>query len=626
MAELTEVRVPDIGDFSEVPVIEILVEVGDRIRPEDPLVTLESDKATMDVPAPAGGVVREVAVAVGDNVSEGSVLLWIAAGNGGGAAGEESAPAGAGGSGAAGEESAPAGAGGSGAAGEESVPADAGGSGTAGEESAPAGAGGSGTADMAPAGSAGAGVGGGTPPSGSFDTRVAGEAPASPAGASAEIASRESSEIVEVRVPDIGDFSDVPVIEVLVGAGDRIRPEDPLVSLESDKATMDVPSPVAGRVVGIALSVGDLVSEGALILTVESAESTEAAAPAPLPGPPDAVAPEPADGASVPDPRAPRGRPSPTAALAAEPAPRPISHATPAMRRYARELGVDLAKVTGTGRKGRVLREDVSGFVKRALSAPAPAEVPAAAGGSGIPPIPAVDFSKFGEIETRPLSRIKRISGPHLHRAWVNVPHVTSHDEADVTELEAFRRSIREEAAVDGVRITLLAFITKAVASALAEFPTFNASLGPDGDTLIVKKYIHIGIAVDTPNGLMVPVLRDAGRKGVYDLAREMAGLGARARDGALKSGELQGGTFTISSLGGIGGTAFTPIINAPEVAILGVSRARTAPVWDGSGFAPRLMLPFDLSWDHRVVDGAEAARFLAYLTRVLGDARRLLL
>ena len=611
MAELTEVRVPDIGDFSEVPVIEILVEVGDRIRPEDPLVTLESDKATMDVPAPAGGVVREVAVAVGDNVSEGSVLLRIAAGNGGGAAGEESAPAGAGGSGAADEES---------------VPADAGGSGTAGEESAPAGAGGSGAADMAPAGSAGAGMGGGTPPSGSFDTRGAGEAPASPAGATAEIASRESSEIVEVRVPDIGDFSDVPVIEVLVGAGDRIRPEDPLVSLESDKATMDVPSPVAGRVVGIALSVGDLVSEGALILTVESAESTEAAAPAPLPGPPGAAAPEPADGASVPDPRAPRGRPSPTAALAAEPAPRPISHATPAMRRYARELGVDLAKVTGTGRKGRVLREDVSGFVKRALSAPAPAKTPVAAGGSGIPPIPPVDFSKFGEIEMRPLSRIKRISGPHLHRSWVNVPHVTSHDEADVTELEAFRRSIREEAAADGVRITLLAFITKAVASALAEFPVFNASLGPDGDTLIVKKYIHVGIAVDTPNGLMVPVLRDAGRKGVYDLAREMAGLGARARDGTLKSGELQGGTFTISSLGGIGGTAFTPIINAPEVAILGVSRARTAPVWDGSGFQPRLMLPLDLSWDHRVVDGAEAARFLAYLTRVLGDARRLLL
>ena len=585
MADPTEVRVPDIGDFSEVPVIEVLVAVGDRIRPEDPLVTLESDKATMDVPAPAGGVVREVAVAVGDNVSEGSVLLRLAAegGDGDAAADDGSGPAGSGDSGAGG---------------------------------------------VAPAGSAGAGTGGGAPSIGSFDTTVGDEAPASPADATEEIASRESSEIVEVRVPDIGDFSDVPVIEVLVGAGDRIRPEDPLITLESDKATMDVPAPVTGRVAGIALSVGDLVSEGTLILTVEPAGSAEAAAPVPLPGPPSAAvaAPEAAPGAAgQPDPRAPRGRPSPTAALESKPETRPISHATPAMRRYARELGVDLAKVTGTGRKGRVLREDVSGFVKRALSAPA-AEVPAATGGSGISPIPAVDFTKFGEVETRPLSRIKRISGSHLHRSWVNVPHVTNHDEADVTDLEAFRRSIGEEAAARGVRITLLAFVTKAVAATLAEFPAFNASLGPGGDTLIVKKYVHVGIAVDTPNGLMVPVLRDADRKGVYGLAREMAGLGARAREGALKSDEMQGGTFTISSLGGIGGTAFTPIINAPEVAILGVSRARTAPVWDGSRFAPRLMLPLDLSWDHRVVDGAEAARFLAHLARLLGDVRLLLL
>ena len=473
----------------------------------------------------------------------------------------------------------------------------------------------------------------------------------------------------EVRVPDIGDFSEVPVIEILVAVGDRIRPEDPLVTLESDKATMDVPAPAGGVVREVAVAVGDNVSEGSVLLWVAAeggdgdtaaddgsgpagrgVPDTEGDAPAgagdttsagevPAPATGDAVRPsseaEPSDampsagpsahGASAPDPRAPRGRPSPTAALESKPEARPISHATPAMRRYARELGVDLARVTGTGRKGRVLREDVSGFVKRALSAPA-AEVPAATGGSGIPPIPAVDFTKFGEVETRPLSRIKRISGPHLHRSWVNVPHVTNHDEADVTDLEAFRRSIGEEAAARGVRITLLAFITKAVAATLAEFPSFNASLGPGGDTLIVKKYVHVGIAVDTPNGLMVPVLRDAGRKGVYGLAREMAGLGARAREGALKSDEMQGGTFTISSLGGIGGTAFTPIINAPEVAILGVSRARTAPVWSGSAFEPRLMLPLDLSWDHRVVDGAEAARFLAHLARLLGDVRRLLL
>ena len=441
--------------------------------------------------------------------------------------------------------------------------------------------------------------------------------------------------VTEIRVPDIGDFSDVPVIEVLVGVGDRIRPEDPLVTLESDKATMDVPSPMAGTVVDIALSVGDLVSEGGLILTMESAESADSSEsadsatpmPVPAPTPPVEPAARAADtsaptGASAPDPRAPRGRPSPTASLAPEPAPRPVSHATPAMRRYARELGVDLAKVKGTGRKGRILREDISGFVKRALSAP-PETTP---GGTGIPPIPVLDFSKFGEVETRPLSRIKRISGPHLHRSWVNVPHVTNHDEADVTDLEAFRRSIKAEAAASGVRITLLAFVAKAVAATLGEFPTFNASLGPEGDTLVIKKYVHVGIAVDTPNGLMVPVLRDADRKGVYDLAREMAELGTRARDGALKSGELQGGTFTISSLGGIGGTAFTPIINAPEVAILGLSRTRMTPIWDGTAFQPRLMLPLDLSWDHRVVDGAEAARFLAHLARLLGDVRRLLL
>ena len=485
------------------------------------------------------------------------------------------------------------------------------------------------------------------------------------------------TELTEVRVPDIGDFSDIPVIEILVEVGDRIRPEDPLVTLESDKASMDVPAPVGGVVRDVAVAVGDSVSEGSVLLQIaaegddgvapggeestpagQGAEETEGEAQAgagdfaavAAPGgmthaaseggasgpdagtdagpsadsPPDpaSFAGKPGDGASVSDPRAPRGRPSPTASLATDPAPRALSHATPAMRHYARELGVDLTEVKGTGRKGRVLREDISGFVKNALSAPAAA----GAQGSGIPPIPAVNFAKFGEIETRPLSRIKRISGPHLHRSWVNVPHVTNHDEADVTDLEAFRQSIKDEAAARGVRITLLAFVTKAVAAALAEYPTFNASLGPGGDTLVVKKYVHIGIAVDSPNGLMVPVLRDADRKGVYDIAREMTELGARARDGALKPGELQGGTFTISSLGGIGGTSFTPIINAPEVAILGLSRSRMAPVWDGSAFAPRLMLPLDLSWDHRVVDGAEAARFLVHLARLIGDVRRLLL
>ena len=492
VTELTEVRVPDIGDFSDVPVIEILVEVGDRVRHEDPLVTLESDKATMDVPAPAGGVVRDVAVAVGDNVSEGSVLLRIASGGAGGAAAED-------------------------------------------DSSVSEGRGAPETAGQAPVGTGESAVDSAPESGGSAGGSSAGQAPAG-AGESAVDSAPESG----------GSAGGSSAGQAPAGAG-------------------------------------------------EFATAVTAAA-----------APLAADGASAPDPRAPRGRPSPTASLATEPAPRPISHATPAMRRHARELGVDIARVKGTGRKGRVLREDINGFVKSALSAPHPV----ASEGSGIPPIPAVDFARFGEIETRPLSRIKRISGPHLHRSWVNVPHVTNHDEADVTELEAFRRSIKEEAAARGVRITLLAFVTRAVAATLAEFPTFNASLGPGGDTLVVKKYIHIGIAVDTPNGLMVPVLRDIDRKSVYDLAREMAELGARARDGALKSDELQGGTFTISSLGGIGGTAFTPIINAPEVAILGLSRTRMTPVWDGSGFEPRLMLPLDLSWDHRVVDGAEAARF----------------
>ena len=464
------------------------------------------------------------------------------------------------------------------------------------------------------------------------------------------------TELIEVRVPDIGDFDDVPVIEVLVTAGDRVRPEDPLVTLESDKATMDVPSPVAGTITDVALSVGDVVSQGALILTVQAIapapdQPAGEVAPSPAvpqelreppgpPGPPATASGPPAAASETPaaasgppaamhssgrvpetDPRAPRGRPSPTASIPVEPRPQSTSHATPAVRRYARELGVDAASVKGTGRKGRILREDVNAFVKNALAAP-----PSAAQGSAIPPIPEVDFARFGEIETRPLSRIKRIAGPHLHRSWVNVPHVTNHDEADVTDLEAFRRSIRDEAATAGVRITLLAFVTRAVAATLGEFPTFNASLSADGGSIVIKKYVHVGIAVDTPNGLMVPVLRDADRKGVYELAREMAELGSRAREGALKSDELQGGTFTISSLGGIGGTAFTPIINAPEVAILGLSRTRMTPIWDGSGFQPRLMLPLDLSWDHRVVDGAEAARFLAHLARLLADVRRLLL
>ncbi|MCK5364667.1 MAG: 2-oxo acid dehydrogenase subunit E2, partial [Gammaproteobacteria bacterium] len=399
--------------------------------------------------------------------------------------------------------------------------------------------------------------------------------------------------------------------------------------LESDKATMDVPSPTAGVVKEMKVSLGDTVSQGSLILTLEvndaditpeppaEKEQEPQASPAAAPRPPGPAA------ALAPPPCAPR--PSPTASLpspaAAAHAP---SHATPSVRHFARELGVDLSRVRGTGRKGRVLRDDVARFVKGELSAGA-----TRAGGepgSGIPPVPVVDFAKFGEVEIQALTRIKKISGQHLRRAWLNVPHVTHHDEADVTEMEAFRQSLKEQAARQGVRVTALSFIMKAVCAALAEFPTFNASLAADGENLVLKKYFHIGVAVDTPGGLVVPVIRDVDGKGVMALGAELAELSARAREGKLKPDEMQGGCMSISSLGGIGGTAFTPIVNVPEVAILGVTRARMAPVWNGESFAPRLMLPLDLSYDHRVVDGAQAARFMSFLVGVLGDVRRLLL
>jgi len=440
------------------------------------------------------------------------------------------------------------------------------------------------------------------------------------------------STVEEIVVPDIGDFQDIPVIEIAVSPGDQVMAEDPLVTLESDKATMDVPSPAAGVVKEMKVKLGDTVSEGSLILTLEvndvamepAAEQTPTAE-----APPPAPAPQPTPSAPSPLAAAPTAaRPSPTASMPSPAAaPHAPSHATPSVRHFARELGVDLRRVRGTGRKGRVLRDDVTGFVKGALGG-AGAVHTAGGGepGTGIPPIPVVDFSKFGQVAIQPLSRIKKISGQHLRRAWLNVPHVTHHDEADVTEMEAFRQSLKEEAARQGVRVTALSFIMKGVCAALREFPTFNASLAADGESLVLKKYFHVGVAVDTPNGLVVPVIRDVDTKGILDLGGELAELSARARDGKLKPDEMQGGCMSISSLGGIGGTAFTPIVNAPEVAILGVTRARMTPVWDGEAFSPRLMLPLDLSYDHRVIDGAQAARFMAFLAGVLGDVRRLLL
>ena len=426
-----------------------------------------------------------------------------------------------------------------------------------------------------------------------------------------------------MTVPDIGDFEDIPVIEINVAEGDHVRVEDPLLTLESDKATMDVPSPADGIVREILVHIGDTVSTGSAIMIMDPDAGAAAVAETPPPEP--SATPKPA----VPAPAAPPAqlrKPSPTAAFAtSDTTGRARSHATPAVRRFARELGVDAALVTGTGRKGRVVKEDVQRYVKDALSAPHKPSA-AGAGGAAIPPIPEIDFAKFGEVEVRPLSRIQRVSGPHLHRAWLNVPHVTHHDEADVTELEAFRRSVKDDAAERGVRVTALAFIMKAMAAALKEFPVFNASLSADGHSLILKNYFHVGIAVDTPNGLVVPVFRDVDRKSLFDLAAEMADVSGRAREGKLKPAEMQGGCISISSLGGIGGIGFTPIVNAPEVAILGVSRARMQPVWDGAEFAPRLMLPLDLSYDHRVIDGAAAARFVVYLANLLGDVRRLLL
>ncbi|MDN8068836.1 dihydrolipoyllysine-residue acetyltransferase (plasmid) [Burkholderia vietnamiensis] len=546
MSQAIEVKVPDIGDYKDVPVIEVLVKVGDTVEPEQSLVTLESDKATMDVPSPAAGTVKEVKVKVGDAVSEGTLIILLE----GGAAAQAN-----------------------GAAAAAAAPAPA----------------------------------------------------AAPAAAAPAAAPAASGGTLEVKVPDIGDYKDVPVIEIGVKIGDTVEKEQSLVTLESDKATMDVPSPAAGVVKDIKVKVGDAVSEGTLIVLLEAAG---AAAPAAAP----ASAPAPA--AAVPAPAAaPAPAPAASAPAAAAPATAPsgeyrASHASPSVRKFARELGVDVARVPGTGPKGRITKDDITGFVKGVMSgqraAPGAAAAPAGGGELNLLPWPKVDFAKFGPFEAKPLSRIKKISGANLHRNWVMIPHVTNNDEADITELEALRVQLNKEHEKAGVKFTMLAFVIKAVVAALKKFPTFNASL--DGDNLVFKQYYHIGFAADTPNGLVVPVIRDADKKGLVDIAKEMAELSKAARDGKLKPDQMQGGCFSISSLGGIGGTHFTPIINAPEVAILGLSRGQMKPVWDGKQFVPRLTLPLSLSYDHRVIDGAEAARFNAYLGALLGDFRRIIL
>ena len=552
-AQVIEVTVPDIGGDTDVEVIEILVAAGDSIEEETGLVTLETDKATMDVPSPKAGVVKEVKLSTGDKVSEGSLVILLEVAG--------------------------------------SAPAQA--------DSAP-------QAQAAPA----------------QEQTQAESAPA----AQEEQASGEP-ETIEVTVPDIGGDTDVDVIEVLVAVGDKIEEETGLITLETDKATMDVPAPKAGVVKELKINVGDKVSEGSVVLLLEVAGSAVKAAPKAAPKAPEPQAAQ----TSAPAQQAPKSAPVPHHPSAGERGKAGKVHASPSVRRVAREFGVDLTQVKGTGPKNRVLKEDVQSYVKYELSRPkmtSGSSVNAGGGGLQVLAPPKVDFSKFGEVEEIPLTRIQKISGPNLHRNWVTIPHVTQFEEADITDLEAFRKqqNLVAEKKKLGFKITPLVFMMKAVADALQAYPVFNSSLSESGESLIQKKYFHVGIAVETPNGLVVPVVRDVDKKGIYELSRELMEISIKARDGKLKAADMQGSCFTISSLGGIGGTAFTPIVNAPDVAILGVSKSEMKPKWNGKDFEPRLMLPLSLSYDHRVIDGAVAARFAVHLGKVLGDLREMLL
>jgi pyruvate dehydrogenase E2 component (dihydrolipoamide acetyltransferase) len=541
---MVEVKVPDIGDFKDVAVIELLVKPGDTVKVEQSLVTVESDKASMEIPSTHAGVVKELKVALGDTLNEGSVVLLMEV------AGEAAA-----------------------------APAPA--------------------------------------PAAAAPSVAAPPVSATPAGR------------IDVLVPDIGDFKDVAVIELLVKVGDTVKAEQSLVTVESDKASMEIPSSHAGVIKELKVALGDKLNQGQLLAVVEAVGAAAAApvaapaavtaAPAPSAAAPAAVASSATVTAPAHDPSAPQGK---------------LPHASPSIRKLARELGVPLAEVQGSGHKGRITQNDVQGFVKGVMAgevqttaqkgkAPAAA---AASGGSfpGLLAWPQVDFAKFGPVERKDQSRIKKISGANLHRNWVVIPHVTNHDDADITELEAFRVQLNKENEKSGQKVTMLAFMIKAAVAALKKFPEFNASL--DGDTLVLKNYFHIGFAADTPNGLMVPVIKDADKKGIFEISREMGELAKKARDGKMGPADMSGGCFSISSLGGIGGRYFTPIINAPEVAIMGVCKSAIEPKWDGKAFQPRLMLPLSLSWDHRVIDGAAAARFNVYFASLLADFRRIVL
>jgi pyruvate dehydrogenase E2 component (dihydrolipoamide acetyltransferase) len=540
-----QVLVPDLGDFKDVEVIDVLVKPGDTIAVDTPLLTIETDKATMDVPSTTAGVVKSVALKKGDRVSKGSLILMLD-----GASATSAAPA------------------------AKAVP----------------------PAAAAPAP---------TP-----------SAPSKPAATAA------ASGPVELRVPDIGDFKDVEVIDVLVKPGDKVEVDSSLLTLETEKATMDVPSTNAGTIKSLAIKKGDRVSKGSLIGLIEGVAGAAPAketitqpaptAPAPSTAPAQQAAP-----AAVTQTAA----PTPTGALPAiDEAGFSRAHASPSVRRFARELGVDLGKVKGSGIKGRITPEDVKAWVKQALSSGG-----GTGSGVGLPKLPEVDFSKFGAIEIKPLSRIQKISGPRLHASWVNIPHVWQMDEADITDLEETRNRLKTQASERGIKLTPLAFILRACARVLGQFPVVNSSLDASGQNLVMKKYLHLGFAADTPNGLVVPVIRDADKKDIYEIARDLAALSEKARAGKLSANDMQGASFTVSSLGGIGGTSFTPLINSPEVAILGVARSSMKPVYKDGQFVPRLILPFTFAYDHRVIDGAAGARFTTALAQQLADVKGLL-